>query len=155
MEEYGLVGSARYAEAHASDRIAAMLNFDINGYGDTLVFAPPQGGEDSRLRRAFTQTCTDEAIDCIRFARLPRGDDRSFGLAKVPTLSIGMVSAVEAHQLWLLLHAGAASGLAESTTPGILRTIHTPDDATAKLDGASMARELRVVIALVRRLSAP
>jgi hypothetical protein len=115
MEEYGPVGSARYAEAHASDRIAAMLNFDINGYGDTLVFAAPQGGEDERLRRAFTQTCVDEAIDCVRFARLPRGDDRSFGLAKVPTLSIGMVSAVEAHQLWLLLQAGAASGLAEGT----------------------------------------
>jgi hypothetical protein len=154
MEEYGPVGSARYVEAHASDGTIAMLNFDINGYGDTVVFGPPPGGEDARLRRVFTQTCADEEIPCIQFARLPRGDDRSFGTAKIPTLSIGLLSALEAHQLWLLLHAGAASGLAQDTQPAIMRTIHTADDTVSKLDGVSMARELHLMVALVRRLIA-
>jgi acetylornithine deacetylase/succinyl-diaminopimelate desuccinylase-like protein len=119
MEEYGLIGSARYVEAHASDRIVAMLNCDIDGYGDTVVFGPPQGGDDVRLRTVFGQTCVDEA-----------------------------------HQLWLLLHAGAVSGLAQGTAPAIMRTIHTADDTVSKVDGVSMARELHLMVALVRRLTA-
>ena len=40
MEELGLVGSAHYVKQHASDRLAAMLNFDINGFGDTVRVRP-------------------------------------------------------------------------------------------------------------------
>jgi acetylornithine deacetylase/succinyl-diaminopimelate desuccinylase-like protein len=38
MEELGLVGSAHYVKQHASDRVVAMFNFDINGFGDTIVW---------------------------------------------------------------------------------------------------------------------
>jgi hypothetical protein len=155
MEEYGPVGSARYVEAHAADRIRAMINFDIDGYGDTLMFAPPPGGNDARLRQAFVQTCGAVEIDCVRFAVLPRGDDRSFGKAGIPTLSIALLPALEAHQMWLMLSAGANSGLAPGTVPPIYRTIHTADDVVAKVDGASIARLHRFAVALVRHLSAP
>ena len=49
MEEIGLVGSAKYIEEHESDTIAAAVNFDVNGYGDTLMFGPAAGGECRRL----------------------------------------------------------------------------------------------------------
>jgi hypothetical protein len=154
MEELGLIGSARYVEAHAADPVTAMLNFDIDGYGDTVLFGPPAGGDDAELAKAFRYTCADAELDCIRFARMPPGDDRSFGKAHVPTLSIALLPAIEIHQLWLILHGGAGSGLAAGTQPAIMHTIHTPEDVLAKVDPAAIQLAERVSLALLRRLSA-
>ncbi len=153
MEELGMLGSARYVEAHATDHIRAMVNFDIDGYGDTILFAPPPGGENAPLRRAFLDTCAEEEIDCVRFLRLPNGDDRSFGKANLPTLSVGLLPPTELHQMWLLMNAGVSGGLVPGTVPTIFRTIHTAEDVLAKVDGASIARVQRLAAALVRRLS--
>jgi hypothetical protein len=152
FEESGLLGSAKYLEAHASDRIKAMLNYDINGYGDTVVFGPPTGGSDARLTRLLLETCAAEGIDCVRFDGMPPGDDRSFGRAKIPTLSIAILPATEVHQLWLMLHAKSA-GLAPGFQPPIFHTIHTADDVPDKLDAAGTAKAHRLAVALVRRLS--
>ncbi len=152
MEESGLIGSAKYLEAHAGDRIKAMLNYDINGYGDTVLFGPPQGGADPRLGRTMLETCASESVDCLRFDGMPPGDDRSFGARKIPTLSIAILPAAEAHQLWLLLHAKSA-GLAQGFAPPIFTTIHTPGDVPDKLDGTAMATAGRLAQALIRRVS--
>jgi Zn-dependent M28 family amino/carboxypeptidase len=158
MEEGGLLGSAKYLEAHTalstSARPRAMLNFDINGYGDTVLFAAPAGGADPALRQAMLQTCAIEAIDCIRFDQMPPSDDRSFGRAKIPTLSIAQIPAAEVHQLWLMLHAGQTSGLAQGFAPAIFRTIHTTEDVLAKIDAATLARGQRLGLALLRQLAA-
>jgi Zn-dependent M28 family amino/carboxypeptidase len=152
FEESGLLGSAKYLEAHASDRIKAMLNYDINGYGDTVVFGAPTGGRDPRLTRLLLETCAAEAVDCVRFDGMPPGDDRSFGRAKIPTLSIAILPATEVHQLWLMLH-GKSAGLAPGFQPPVFHTIHTADDVLDKLDAAGMAMARRLAVALVRRLS--
>jgi hypothetical protein len=154
MEEVGLVGSRRYVEAHTSDRIKAMLNYDINGYGDTVLFSEAPGGEDAGLRRSMLETCAAEQIDCLRFQQFPNSDDRTFGRAKIPTLSVAILPATEAHQLWLMLHAAKDSGLAPGFAPTIFRTIHTADDVVEKVDGGSMAAVQRLALALVRRLAA-
>jgi len=152
FEESGLLGSAKYVEAHASDRIKAMLNYDINGYGDTVLFGPPPGPLDPQLARTMFETCAAERVDCLHFDGMPPGDDRSFGARKIPALSIAILPAAEAHQLWLMLHAKSA-GLAQGFAPSILSTIHTPADAPDKLDGASIATAGRLAQALIRRVS--
>ena len=152
MEESGLIGSAKYVEAHTGDRIKAMLNYDINGYGDTVLFGPPQGGADPRLGRTMLETCASERVDCLRFGAMPPGDDRSFGARTIPTISIAILPATEAHQLWLMLHAKSA-GLAQGFAPPIFTTIHTPGDLPDKLDGAAMATAGRLAQALIRRVS--
>jgi hypothetical protein len=152
MEESGLIGSAKYLEAHPGDRIKAMLNYDINGYGDTVLFGAPQGGADPRLGRTMLETCASEGVDCLRFAGMPPSDDRPFGARKIPTLSIAILPATEAHQLWLLLHAKGA-GLEKGFAPPIFATIHTPGDVPDKLDGAAMATAGRLAQALIRRVS--
>ena len=152
FEESGLIGSTKYAEAHAGDRIKAMLNYDINGYGDTVLFGPPQGGADPRLPRAMGETCAAERVDCLRFDGMPPGDDRPFGARKIPTISIAILPATEAHQLWLMLHAKSA-GLAKDFAPPIFTTIHTPGDVPDKVDGAAMATAARLAQALIRRVS--
>ena len=151
LEESGLIGSTKYLEAHPGDRVAAMLNYDINGYGNTVLFGPPAGGADPRLVRAMLETCAAEAIDCLRFDAMPPSDDRPFGARTIPTLSIAILPATEAHQLWLLLHAKGA-GLAQGLVPPILATIHTPNDVPEKLDANGMALARRLAIALIRRV---
>jgi len=153
MEELGLVGSAHYVKQHASDRLAAMLNFDINGFGDTVVFGPSALAANAALRRRFVAACAEEEIPCVAFPQMPPGDDRNFVMAGVPTISIGIIPAVEAHQLWLMMNAGATSGLAPGTAPSIMRTIHTPDDVPAKLSEETMVRMQRFALALVRSVA--
>ena len=153
MEELGLIGSARYLQQHASDRIAAMLNFDVNGYGDTVLFGPSQRTENSRVRRALVETCAAVEIPCVAYPQMPPGDDRSFVKAGIPTVSIAALPALEAHQLWLMMNGGARSGLAEGSVPAILQTIHTAADTPDKLDETTMTTMLKFAAALVRNVA--
>ena len=153
MEELGLLGSARYVADHASERPAAMLNFDINAFGDTIVFGPSDAKENAALRRAFVQTCAAEDVPCVGFPRMPPGDDRSFVKAGVPTISVGIVRALEVHQLWLMMNGVGNSGLAEGFVPGIVKTLHTADDTVDKLNEATMSRMQRFALTFVRALA--
>ena len=152
MEELGLIGSQRYVQQHASDRIVAMLNFDVNGYGKTILFGPGQQAANTQLRRKFLETCASEDADCLSFPQLPNSDDRTFIKAGVPTLSVAVLPPVEAHQLWLLL-SGPNSGLATQSLPPILRTIHTAQDTADKVSEESMAMMVRFALSLVRSIA--
>jgi hypothetical protein len=155
MEELGLIGSAQYVKQHAGDRMKAMLNFDINAYGNTIVFGPDGRPENAAVRRAFVQTCAAEDVPCVGFAQMPPGDDRSFIKAGVPTISAGIIPAVDVHQLWLLMNAGTNSGLAQGMAPPILRTIHTAEDREDKLSEETMERMTRFAVSLVRTVARP
>jgi Zn-dependent M28 family amino/carboxypeptidase len=155
MEELGLLGSAQYVTAHASDRITAMLNFDINAYGNTILFGPSERTDSASLRRAFVQACAVEDAACIGLPQMPPGDDRSFIKAGIPAVSIGMVGAIEAHQVWLMMNAGKDAGLAEGTSPQIMRTIHTSADMPDKVDEQRMAAMLHFALTLVRTMTRP
>jgi Iap family predicted aminopeptidase len=155
MEELGLLGSAQYVKQHAADRIVAMLNFDVNGYGDTVLYGPSQQTENAALRRSVVETCAAEETDCVAFAQMPPGDDRSFVAASIPTVSLAILPAIEAHQLWLMMNAGPNAGLAPGTTPAVLRTLHTPEDTVQKINAESMGTMLRFALSLVRRIARP
>jgi hypothetical protein len=148
MEELGLLGSARYAERHRADNLTAMINFDINAYGDTVLFGPWRS-DNRMLRRAVAEACGVEDVPCMAFEQMPPGDDRSFLAAGIPNVSVAMLPALEAHQLWLML-AGAKAGLAPGTTPAIFRTIHSTGDVPSKVNGQNMAAMLRFAGSLVR-----
>jgi hypothetical protein len=68
-------------------------------------------------------------------------------------LSVGHLPALEAHQLWLMLHAGANSGLAPGVTPPIFRTIHTAEDVPSKVDGTTLVRVQRLALAMLQKLT--
>lgn len=152
MEEIGLLGSAHYAKAHASDRIRAMLNFDINAYGDTVLFGPWEQAVNASLRRSLVLTCADEGLPCVPFPQMPPGDDRSFVAANVPALSIAILPAAEAHQVWLMMNGGDAAAI-ESAPPPVFRTIHSPEDTPDKVDARTLSTMLRFGLSLVRRVA--
>lgn len=153
MEELGLIGSARYVAQHSTERLAAMLNFDINAFGDTVVFGPSDTKENAALRRTLVQTCANEDLPCVGFSRMPPGDDRNFVKAGVPTISIGIIPALQVHQLWLMMNAVGNSGLAEGFVPAIFKTLHSADDTVDKLNEQTMAKMERFALALVKGLA--
>ena len=132
VEELGLIGSARYVAQHSSERLAAMLNFDINAFGDTVVFGPSTAKENVALRRTFVTTCANEDLPCGGFSSMPPGDDRSFVKAGVPTISVGILPVLQVHQLWLMMNGVGNSGLAEGFVPAIFKTLHSADDTVDK-----------------------
>ena len=153
MEELGLVGSARYVQSHAADPIAAMVNLDINAYGDTMLFGPSAAKEGVALRRHVLETCAAETIDCVAFPQMPPSDDRSFGSKGIATVSLALVPAVEAHQLWLLVNGNVAADLGKALIPPTLATIHTPEDTISKVTDDGMSRVLRFTAALLRKIA--
>jgi len=152
MEELGLLGSAHYVKSLENGKVAAAVNVDIAGYGDTLIFGPGKGAGNAEVYGAMWRTCAEQRFSCMEFPNFPQGDDRSFQAAKIPNLSLAIVPALEAHQLWLMLNGGKESGLAEGFVPPTLKTIHTSADTAEKLDAAAMTRITDAVVNLVMEL---
>jgi Zn-dependent M28 family amino/carboxypeptidase len=151
MEELGLIGSQKYVEAHAGDRISAMVNLDVNAYGDTLLFGSSRGAANAAPRKAVLETCAALDASCVGLVQMPPGDDRSFVKAGIPAVSLAILPALEVHQLWLMM-SGPDNGLAQGKVPAIMTTLHTPADTIEKVDVAAMARQAEFVAALIRRL---
>lgn len=151
QEELGLLGSAHYVKS-LQGKVAAAVNVDIAGYGDTLIFGPGRNEGNGEVYGAMWRTCAEKRLSCLELPNFPQGDDRSFQAAKIPNLSLAILPAVEAHQIWLLLNGGKDSGLAEGFLPPILKTIHTPDDTAEKLDAAAMMRMSDAIVNLVVEL---
>lgn len=151
MEELGLRGSQQYTQAHRDRSARAMVNLDVNAFGDTVIFGPRTSSNEAMFH-AMRTTCVDVARACVEFPRMPPSDDLSFQKAGIPALSIAVVPELQAHQLWLLVNGGRESGLQPKFVPQVLQTIHTPADTPALVEPRAMAMTYRALLALVRRL---
>ena len=154
MEESGLLGSAFLAKSVDRTKVNAMVNVDIAGYGDTIISGPTTAAASARLHQALARVCAARDYTCLRLANLPASDDRSFQAVGIPAISMAILPALEAHQVWLLLNGGKESGLASGFAPTILRTIHTPDDTADKLTAEGMTRIYNAVLGLILELDA-
>ena len=150
LEELNLLGSKYFATTMNRHGIAGMINLDIVGYGDTLIYGPAAADGNSALYTSIHQICAYSEHQCLEFPSFPPSDDRSFQAAGIPNISLATLPRLEAHQLWLLLNANnASSGLDSNFIPPILRTIHSPDDTVDKLDPTSMTLAYKMVLDLV------
>jgi hypothetical protein len=125
-----------------------MLNYDINGYGNTVLHRAAGGRPNPQLV-CMMETCAASAIDAcgstgcrrattVRLAHQDLRRWRSFRPRKRTRCGWSCTP-----------RRGAAPGLA----PSILATIHTPNDVPEKLDVNGIALARRLQIALVRRVS--
>jgi len=153
MEELGLLGSAEFVRAHGDRPMRAMVNLDVNAFGDAVMIGPRTASNGFALE-SLRASCVEIAAACVEFPRMPPSDDISFQKGGVPAVSMATVPAVQVHQLWLLLNGGKESGLQPGFTPRILGTIHTAADASALVDRDAMARAYRIAVSLVATLSA-
>jgi Zn-dependent M28 family amino/carboxypeptidase len=151
MEELGLLGSAQFVQAHRERPVLAMVNLDVNASGDTVIFGPRTGTNDSALR-SVRAACLTIPANCVEFPRMPPSDDVSFRKGEIPAVSIATVAEIQAHQLWLLMNGGKDAGLQTGFVPQILRTIHTAADTPSLVERDAMVRAYRIALALIATL---
>ncbi len=161
MEELGLHGSAAFTSTLEPSAVAGMINVDIVGYGDTVLFGPDGSDRSGRagvgnsvLIRHVRQVCAVQALVCVSTPRMPPSDDRSFTDVGIPAVSLALLPMAETHQLWLRLNAGQESGLRDGWLPGVLRTIHSSRDTVDRLEPETLFRAARLLTRLVRDVAA-
>ena len=147
QEELGLLGAKAYAAGPDGQRVAAVINFDVNGYGDTPFYADPK---DPALARAVRHACLAAGEDCLAFGSYPPSDHLAFRKAGVPETSISYLPAREAHQLWLFANAGQTSQMEAGFKPRVLGLIHTPADTMEAVDPATVERAGELAVELVK-----
>jgi Zn-dependent M28 family amino/carboxypeptidase len=151
MEEIGLLGSTHYATT--SDRpIAAAINLDVNGYGDTLFYGPgPEGEAETRMRALIADGCARVEASCMSFEIYPQSDYESFRRAGVPTVSLSVLPLAEAEELHDAMNPEPGRA-PPSSMPAILRLIHTTDDTSDRIEPDGMLIAYHAVMGLVRKL---
>ena len=152
LEELQLLGSAHYVGTPDAERVAAMVNLDINGYGDTVIYGPASNDGNTEVYDALERVCQAGGHDCIEFDQFPNSDDRSFQAAGIPNISMAVLESNEASQMHALMHAGPGNPPPDGPPPPIFTIIHTPNDTADHLDAAGMTLAYEVALGLVREL---
>jgi hypothetical protein len=122
MEELGLLGSARYVQDHSDRKVLAMVNLDVNAFGDTLVYGPRTSSNDA-VFRAMQLACAGVARSCVEFPRMPSGNIAFRRPAS--RSSIATVPEPQAHQLWLVMNGGLR-GLQDGFSPRFTKSTPLP-----------------------------
>ncbi len=154
QEELGLIGARKWIEAHGLANVAAVVNSDIAGYGDTLMYGQNNGPQSAFVTRAVRELCAERAMPCVGYSVYPPSDDRAFSAAGAAVVSLGFQDQVGAHQMWLAFNGGETNGLAEGFTPRVFQLIHSVEDTMDKVDPATVALAGQVYAALIDRLDA-
>ena len=162
QEELGLIGARKWIEAHGLANVAAVVNSDVAGYGDTMMYGQNNGPQSAFMTRAVQELCAERAMQCVGYPVYPPSDDRAFSgagrragapaAAVVPTVSLGFQDQVGAHQMWLAFNGGETPGLAEGFVPRVFQLIHSADDTMEQIDPATVKTAGEVYAALVERL---
>ena len=152
QEELGLVGAKAYVEQHGTANLAAVINADINAYGDTLMHGLNNGAQSAGVTAAVRDLCAAKAISCLDFPQYPPSDDLVFSGAGVPTVSLGFLPKTEAEALKVFLADPAAAMKAKTPMPAILGLIHTANDKIEKVEPATLAAAAEVFTSLVMKL---
>ena len=153
QEELGLVGAQAWIEAHGVENVAAVINADVNGNGDTLMYGLNNGQQSLFMIGAVKAVCAERAISCLDFPQYPPSDDRAFSAAGAPTISLGHQPKAEAEKLRHFLISPQGYDPA-APPPAVLTLIHTPNDTIAAVEPAALALAADTFTALVMKLDA-
>ena len=154
QEELGLIGARKWIEAHGLTNVAAVVNSDVAGYGDTMMYGQNNGPQSASITRAVQELCAERALQCVGYPMYPPSDDRAFSAAGAPVVSLGFQDEVGAHQMWLAFNGGEANGLAEGFVPRVFQLIHSAEDTMDKVDPATVALAGATYAAVIERLDA-
>jgi Zn-dependent M28 family amino/carboxypeptidase len=62
QEELGLIGARKWIEAHGLANVAAVVNSDVAGYGDTLMYGQNNGPKSAVVTRTDQELCSERAV---------------------------------------------------------------------------------------------
>ena len=138
QEELGLIGARQWIAAHGLSNVAAVVNADVAGSGDTMMYGQNNGAQSAFVTRAVQAVCAERALQCVGYPEYPPSDDRAFSAAGAPVVSLGFQDEVGAHQMWLAFNGGETTGLAEGFTPRVFQLIHSAGDTMEQVDPATV-----------------
>jgi hypothetical protein len=154
MEETGLHGSKHHVSGLDRSRVAAAVNIDVVGVGDTVMLGPSRHRGNDRVYAAADTVCAELGQACMHFPSYAASDDISFQRAGIPNLSVGLLPQLEAHQFWLQLNGGENAGLVAGFLPATTSRLHTASDTADAVDPAAVTRAYDFLLGLIRELDA-
>lgn len=154
QEELGLVGAREWIKAHGIDNVAAVINADVNGNGDTLMYGLNNGAQSAFMVDAVKAVCAARALSCLDFPEYPPSDDRAFSAAGAPVVSLGHQPRAEAEKMRAFLLNPPTSAPDPSAVPAVLALIHTPNDTIARVEPATLALAADTFEALALKVDA-
>lgn len=154
QEELGLVGAEAWIDAHGVETLAAVINADVNGNGETLMYGLNAGVQSTFLAEAVDSLCGARAMSCLSFPEYPPSDDRVFSAAGAPTISLGHQPKAEAEKLRAFMLAPPTAAPDPASIPAVLTLIHTPNDTAARVEPETLAQTADFIAALVMKLDA-
>ncbi|MEX0900367.1 MAG: M20/M25/M40 family metallo-hydrolase [Gammaproteobacteria bacterium] len=152
MEEIGLVGSRHFAQSLDPEKVVAMINLDVNAYGETVFYGATQHGH-APLYDAMRAACRDLERECVDFPDYPPSDYLSFEEVAIPNVSLSVLPRSEAYELWLAMNAGATTRFADDFVPGVFRRIHSDGDTFETVQPAAIVAVCDVVLGLLHHLN--
>jgi Zn-dependent M28 family amino/carboxypeptidase len=152
QEELGLLGAKAWIATHGLTDVTAVVNADVAAYGDTLMYGLNTGDQSARVIAALEHVCEDRAMPCRAMKHYPPSDDVAFAQAGAPVVSIGFQPADEAERLEAFMMAMESGRQPDGMAPAVLMLIHTPNDALARADLATIATAAETFEALTLRL---
>lgn len=156
QEELGLLGAKAYAAGPDAARAAAVINFDINAYGDTPFFADAGPSQpEAALSAATGAGCQAAGEDCRAFVQYPSSDHLAFRKIGVPAVSFSYLPKDEVEKLWTMMQESPmASAAGHDDAPHVLSVIHTPADTMAEVDPATVSRAAKLAVEVVKAFDA-
>jgi Zn-dependent M28 family amino/carboxypeptidase len=152
QEELGLVGAREWIKAHGIDNVAAVINADVNGNGDTLMYGLNNGAQSAFMVDVVKAVCAARALSCLDFPEYPPSDDRAFSAAGAPVVSLGHQPKAEAEKMRAFLLNPPATGSGPFEVPAVLALIHTPNDTIDKVEPATLTQAAATFEALVLKV---
>ncbi len=152
MEEIGLVGSRHLASTVDRENVLAMINLDVNAYGDVVFYGATQHRHDP-MYDATRAACRDLERECVDFASYPPSDYLAFEEAGIPNLSISVLPRAEVYQLWLRMNRGDRSGLVEGFWPDAMHRIHSAGDRFESVQPEAVIAACDVVLGVIHHLA--
>lgn len=152
QEELGLLGSRAWLQQADRSRIAASVNFDVAGYGDTLIYGGMGSDAKGVVRAAVEAVCARRSLGCTAFENYPPSDDRSFAAAGIPVVSIGLQPAADARLMREFMHRDPQAGPPSGPPPRVFTLIHSADDNMAAIEPAAVDLARQVAVDVVVQL---
>ncbi len=138
LEELSMKGSHAYLNHVAAEHIPLMVNLDICGVGDAVVFAPSRYARDENLMTVYERLLSSDKYLAHMIDLLPPGDDLSFEHARIPSVSMCVVPQEEVQ---ILADAAAKMHAMEAPEikPPIIETMHNgPRDSLQVIEESAM-----------------
>jgi len=153
LEEGPMAGSRAYLKHVSPEKIQGMINADLCGYGDNIIYALGRGSIGSTLASAI-KTISDAYPNIVETPLLPPADDLIFQGEHIPAVCICAIPITDIPLMEITAPILHQHGVPDSDKiPTIFKTMHNGStDSIASVSEESLQLVKKIVIELIKSL---